>query len=206
MKKFPIVLLIGLTIFAIAATDYAANVQRQKMKNVPVGMPESDPYPNLTQNLLDENPLIFSYKIDKRTRTNQIFERFDMSTLSARVYRNDLESETKAPVDETGTGTVTVPPSRLLTVYEVQGPENQGGLTYLNLKLKLVDQIDATGAMNESSQYGQNSFFYNDLNHPDTAYLVTQIKDNVYGFQYGKTDEETFKTIKAMINSLMETK
>ncbi|MBN1258446.1 hypothetical protein JXA05_01680 [Candidatus Peregrinibacteria bacterium] len=204
MKKLPILILIGIALVAFAATDYAFNVKRTQKPVTPQGMPADDPYPDITKSLLEKNPLLFTFTPVKRTRTNQLFERFDMSALNARIYRNDLEAPAKETGDETGEMNMENLPRQLLTLYEVQGPENQGGITYLNTKLRIIDQLDATLSINELGEYGHNSFFFNDMNHPDTGYLFVQVGDNSYGFQYSKKDEALFKTVKAMINALMQ--
>jgi len=194
MKKLHVAIVLLLLIAAFAATDFAVNVKRTRLQGVPP--PSADPYPNFVQSIVGKNPDI-GYVFLKRNRTKQLFEKFDLSSLeNIRIYRSILEQAVQPTAPEEKV-------KKQMVIYEVQGPDNQGGLTYLNIKLKLIDQLDATGNINEAGSFGYNSFFYNDMNYPDTAFLLVQIKDNLFGFQYEKTDEETFKTVKAIIASLM---
>ena len=157
MKKLHLLIIILLAIVAFAAADYYVNARSINLTQAPVTETPEDPYPNLVQTLLDVNQIGFNYKITKRNRTKHIFEKFDLSSLTkVRIYRNYLEKSDSESEDDTS--------SFPLVIYEIQGPSNQGGLSYLNLKLKIIDQMDATGNINEVSQYGYNSFFYNDIN------------------------------------------
>ena len=196
MKKAQLFIIILVVIVLFSAGDYFVNapgslkttdtVSSQKGQNAQI----EDPYPNLVQELLDMNPTELQYKIVKRERSKQIFERFDMSTLNnVVIYLNTLRgSDTSTPI----------------VIYEIQGKKNQGSLIYQNLKLKIIDQMASNGMVNEVTDYGYNAFFYNDPGNENTGYLVSQIKDNIFGFQYRKANQDNFTTIKSMINALME--
>jgi len=182
-------------LIAFAAADYAANIYPvipsftpSSQAATPTTSEPTDPYPNLTENLLDSDSARFGYEIQKRNRTTQIFEKFDTSEVrNIRIYRNLLQTIKEPKVSD-------------IVVYEIQGPESQGTLTYLSLKLKIMDQMGATGRLNEVTGYGENGFFYNDLNNKNTAYLMAQIGDNIFGLQYSKTNTDHFNTVKDMIN------
>ena len=193
MRKVSLFIIIFCAIAVFATADYFINIEPTiavVRSASPTTQDLSDPYPNLTQNLLDQNTNQFSYNISKRDRSQQLFEKFDLSLLdNIRIYRNALALN--------GINTSIV-------IYEIQGPRNQGGLTYLNVKLKLIEQLDATEAINEVNDYGYNSFFYNSDTSPDNGFLLTQIKDNLFGFQYNKSIESNFTIIRNLIRALMD--
>ena len=91
----------------------------------------------------------------------------------------------------------------LILLYEIHGPEGQGSLTYLSVKLQFISQINATTeTLNEDSVLGNNSFFFNDLNYENTAFILTQVGDNLFGFQYSKGSATAYEDVKAIIESL----
>lgn len=191
MKKtfFFILILVGTAAFAFA--DYFFNAQGVILTPTPTSSsqtgvpPAQDTRPNIAQALLVDSE---SYTALNRSRVNQIFEVVDLSDLpTVAAYASEL-----SPV---------LPTLDPITLYELQGPVNQGGLTYLNVKLKFINQISATATVNEVGTYGQNSFFYNNVNTPKTAYLVTQIGDNILGFKYPKENTTTFEVIQNMIQA-----
>jgi hypothetical protein len=200
MKKSHFLIIILVLIVAFAAADYFINAPLEKLPNLSQLQGEdtqvAENYPNIIQLLLDDNAA-FDYTLAKRSRTKQIFEKFDFSSVNDIViFKNILDKKT-----------VTDSPDKpgdynRIIIYEIQGPANQGRLTYLSLKTKLVDQMDVTGSINEVSGYGYNSFFYNDLNNQNTGFLFIQVKDNLFGFQYEKNNEPGFETIKQMIEAL----
>ncbi len=196
MKKAALIIVIGIAIVAFAAVDYFVNAPLENSVKLSATVPDNeqspDSYANIVQMFIDGNPQ-FNYVISKRNRAKQLFEKFDMSSLENTViFKNIMEKKGENHSDTDS-----------FIIYEIQGPQNQGRITYLNLKLKLIDQLDASGTMNEVSGYGYNAFFYNDLNNANTGFLLTQIKDNLFGFQYNKTDEsKSFEDIKNMIEAL----
>jgi hypothetical protein len=199
MKKTALIIVMLVAIAVLAAVDYVVNAPLEKSVKLSADMSDEqslDSYTNIVQMLLDENPSQFDYVIYKRNRVKQLFEKFDMSSLENVVMFKSIldkkaaEGETPAETDR-------------LIVYEIQGPQNQGKITYLNLKLKLIDQLDASGSINEVSGYGYNSFFYNDLNNESTGFLLAQIKDNLFGFQYNKSPEsKSFDNVKNIVEAL----
>lgn len=196
MKKAVLIIVMGIVIAAFAAADYFVNAPLENSVKISAEASDDeqslDSYMNIIQMFLDGNQQ-FDYVISKRNRAKQLFEKFDMSSLENTVIFKNI-------MDKKGDNTSD---ADSFIIYEIQGPQNQGRITYLNLKLKLIDQLDASGTMNEVSGYGYNAFFYNDLNNPNTGFLLTQIKDNLFGFQYNKTDEtKSFEDIKGMIEAL----
>lgn len=186
MKKSSLALLLLFFIILFAALDYGLNA-RGSLPGKRVTSETPDEAPNLTQKLLEKNPLTLESHIVSRQRTLELFEKFDLSPLeSLRIYRNHIEFPTGTP----------------LILYEVQGPGSQGGVSYLKVKLALLDQIDATEHLNETNDYGEGSFYFNDLNAPETAFMLTQVGDHLYGFQYGKRDTQNLEIIKSLIQTL----
>lgn len=185
MKKGSLAILLLFFIILFASMDTLVNVRGLPGKVVTGEQP--DKAPNLTQELLEKNPLTLESHIVSRQRTLQLFEKIDLSSLpSLRIYRNHVEFPTGTP----------------LILYEVQGPAGQGGVSYLQVKLRFLDQIDATEHLNETNEYGEGSFYFNDLNAPETAFLLAQVSDHLYGFQYGKRDTQNLEIVKSLINSL----
>lgn len=197
MKKAQLFIIILIVIVIFATGDYLVNAPGTiKTADITtqseITTQVEDPYPNLIQELLDFSAPEFNYTIVKRERSKQIFEKFDLSTLkNAIIHANALKSE------ESDAGSPIV-------IYEIQGKKNQGALIYQNLKLKIIDQMASKGTVNEVTDYGYNAFFYNDPDNENTGYLVSQIKDNIFGFQYSKANADNFNTIKSMTNALME--
>ncbi len=198
MKKVQLFIIILVVIILFSAGDYFVNMPGglntadTTASQAGATSQVEDSYPNLIQELLDLNNE-FQYTIIKRDRSKQIFEQFDLSTLSnVAIYMNTLK------------GTGVKESSSPIVIYEIHGKKNQGALTYQNLKLKIVDQMARSGIVNEVTDYGYNSFFYNDPKNENSGYLVSQIEDNIFGFQYSKADKNNFTTIKSMINALME--
>jgi len=200
MKKAHFLIIIFVFIVALAAADYFINAPLEKLPKLTQLQDETaevaENYPNIIQLLLDDNSA-FDYMLAKRSRTKQVFEKFDFSSVdNIVIFKNILDKKT-----------VTDSPDKpsdwnRIIIYEIQGPANQGRITYLSLKTKLVDQMDVTGSINEVSGYGYNSFFYNDLNNQNTGFLFAQVKDNLFGFQYDKNNETGFETIKQMVEAL----
>jgi len=194
MQKLQLFIIILVVTALFAGGDYVINSPRGEVSSLPPASTEDlQADQNVTQLLLASDRAKFPYRIDARSRAQEIFDKFDLSSVSdIRIYKNLLSA-----VDE------AAPPTSAMTVYEIQGPKNQGKLSYLNIKLKLIDQKELTTNINEDGNYGYNSFFYNDINNPSTGYLFTQIKDYLFGFEFAKDDPKNIAKIKEMIDSLM---
>ncbi len=123
----------------------------------------------------------------ERARVTQFFEKTDVSDLpSVAIFRSVAAKEGADP----------------LIVYEAEGPAKQGPLTYLNIKLKILQALTEGETINENNQFGQNSFYLNDLSSPDTAFLTVQLGDVIMGFQYSKANPDNFLSVKSVIASL----
>ena len=196
MKRLPLAIIVLVAVVAFAAADYFINAPLSELPDIisefTADTQVFDSSANITQMLIDSNTAEFDYIIAKRDRAKQIFEKFDISSLeNVVIFKNVLDKK-----EGQGSG------DRII-IYEIQGAPNQGQLTYLSLKTKVIDQMTGMGAINEVSGYGYNSFFYNDINNQNTGFLLTQIKDNLFGFQYNKGgDGKNFETIKLMIETL----
>ncbi|MBU0577288.1 hypothetical protein KJ742_01795 [Patescibacteria group bacterium] len=200
MKKLQLFIVILIAIVAFTAADYYINTSGIDLPDsddqIDIVINAEDTENNLTQDFLNSNPA-FDYVIIERNRTQQIFEKFDLSALSdVRIYQNTLSKSRLT----------TGPEEEKIIIYEIQGESNQGRLTYLNLKMRLTDQMEHTASINETAKYGYNSFFYNDLNQENTGFLLTQIRDNLFGFQYNKANEDNFGIVKSMVDALMDLK
>ena len=193
MKKVQLFIIILIVIILFVAGDYFVNapgsIKITDITNLQNNKVE-DHYPDLVQELLNINDGEIGYKVVKRERSIQIFEKFDLATMdNTAIFLNTLKS--------TAVGTPVI-------IYEIHTKKNQGALAFHSLKLKIIDQIGERETVNEVTDYGYNAFFYNDPDNENTGYLVSQIKDNLFGFQYSKADENSFKTIRTMINALMQ--
>ena len=195
MKRIVFLVIILLAIIGFATADYFINkpeIEITRLLSQEEVQVVTETEKNITALLLATKTDGFGYTIEKHDRTKQIFEKFDLSDLKGiQIYRSILNKK----ADEEGD-------MARIVVYEIQGPESQGGLTYLSIKLNITQQIGDSENIKEVDGYGEKAFFYNDLSNPDTAFLLTQVGDNLFGFQYNKEDEDTFAQIKEMINTL----
>ena len=155
------------------------------------------------------------FKVMSQTMASQVFDKVDLAAVkNIRVAKTQMErpvAPAEAVLAETDPVNVegaeapapVVAEPEPLTLYEIQGPKGQGALTYLAVKLQFVAQINAvTETINEDGKYGDNSFFYNDQNLKSTGFLLAQIGDNLYGFQYNKTKPATYEAVQGMIGQL----
>ena len=202
MKKLQIAILILVVIALFGFADY--------LINVPEGIPSPKPslpsseqdkttaqapdvvsHPNVTKQILEQGNLEGNYSIEKRTRSTELFESFDLGDLAnVSVYKNVL-------IDTDSRGQLPI------YVYEIHGPVGQGSITYLNVKLAIIDQLGSEVGLNETGDYGYTSLFYNDEKNPSTGLLLSQIEDTVFGFKYNKKSSQAFDFVKSMINNHM---
>jgi hypothetical protein len=201
MKKLQLAILILVVIGLFVAADYMVNVPEgipRPMPSLPSSQsetgtkpPEAVTHPNATKAILEMSGSTQAYSIEKRTRSTELFESFDLSDLSnIVVYKNVLisaEREGQLPI----------------YIYEIHGPVGQGNITYLNTKLAMIDQIGSAAGINETGNYGYSSLFYNDEKNPGTGYLLSHVEDMVFGFKYNKNSAEAFDFIQGMINNYM---
>lgn len=209
MKKFPlfIIILVILALFVFA--DFTlnkpntANILTKNTPDASAAPTPSDSAPLLLK--IGDN--ILNYLVKNQTVSRQIFEKIDLSNIkNINVYRNELIKtkplEESIPAEASDKPSKPKPPQSAspIILYEIQGPVDQGSLTYLNVKLQFIAQINATvETLNETGTFGQNSFFFNDAGHADTAFLLIQIQDRLIGFQYSKENAKTYEDIKTMI-------
>jgi len=202
MKKLQLFIVILLVMGLMVFADYYVNKpQGIELPKVPIpeepkeGVvePEVVSLPDLTRSTLERSLYADQYEVERRTRSTELFERFNLSSLAnTSVFKNTL---TPSP-DAVGLGTVLI--------YEAQGPRGEGRVTFLNLKLKMIEELGGAEGINETGSYGYNSLFYNNADNETSAHLLTQIGDSVFGFKYSKTDENTFEFIKNFIEVYQE--
>lgn len=138
--------------------------------------------------------MVEGFALASQQPTKQIFEKIDLSNLqNVSAYQNSFKKLTSEE------------DSSSIELYEIVGPASQGGLTYLNVKLQFIAQIEGElETINENGAFGENSFFFNNQNYPDTAFLVVQIGNSVLGFQYHKNQEGLYDEVQSIIKQLTE--
>lgn len=199
MNKFPIavILLVILSLFATA--DLYLNkidLKSQASPAVPIEPTEIPAAPR-QQNKIQPTSVIQNYQNEAQYKTTQLFDKIDLSSIeNIENYQNHF---TKIIATEDS----AEPVKFNFYLYEIIGPGEQGDLTYLNVKLQTLAQIDNTTiTLNETNHLGQKSFFLNDQNYPNTAFLLVQAGSNLYGFQYSKENTQVYEDIKTIINHL----
>ena len=198
MKKLQLAILILVVIAIFISADYFVNM--------PGGLPAPSPslpktetnetapvareVPNVIKQILNQGTFPSVYTLEKRIRTTELFEDFNMNEVAnISIYKNILissESE-KGPI----------------YIYEIHCPVGQGAVSYLNIKLTMIDQMGAEEGINETSEYGYNSLFYNDKKRSANAFLLSQVDDIIFGFQYSKDSSSAFDFIKTLVNNYM---
>ncbi len=205
MKKFYSVFLILIMIGLLGFADYYFNfpnglaniVQKQEIKEVRESntvhtsaskITNTTPDTNITQKII-ESYSNGNYKIKERNRSKELFEKFDLSELAnISIYKNELFSKDKND---------SIP----IYIYEINSPKGQGGITYLNIKMSMIKQNSSEENINENKDYGQASLFFNNPANKTTAYLLVQIQDLIFGFQYNKKSSKSFDFIKTLVNN-----
>jgi hypothetical protein len=223
MKKTSIILVLLVIIAIFAGADYYLNNLGRAVPDItknpvtPVsGSVKNSGFADAVFKLSSDAS---GYKVAGQTETSQIFEKIDLSNIkNIRIYKDQLEktitptvtapAADTAPSDKPASAKPAVATNKstdkdTIYIYEIHGPIGQGSLTYLGVKLGFIRQIDATTEiLNETNEYGQSSFFYNDTNYANIGFLLTQIGDNLYAFEYKKLLPDTFNTIKIIIGNL----
>jgi hypothetical protein len=219
MKKSSLILIILIIIGLFAGADYYLN----NLKDQPLPKIPKTPSDNLnpensgfSDTFFRLNEDVLSYKVISQKQTSQIFEKIDLSNINnIKIYLDSLEkvsAPSQIPVAE---ATETTPPvsteakenNQSIYLYEIHGPLGQGSFTYLNVKLQFISQINATTeVLNETGEFGQNSFFYNDQDFANVAFLLTQVGDNLYAFQYNRVDPAIYNDVKSIISKIMPDK
>jgi len=218
MKKLPYILVLIAIIALFAGADYYLNNLNGKealesIKKISKDVtPENKETPGFSDAIFKLNENLMDYKVISQIQTSQIFEKIDLSNINnIKIYLDRLEyTGAKAEVapsvspESSETASKDLNTGKTIYLYEIHGPANQGSLTYLNIKLQFIAQINATTeTLNETSEYGNNSFFYNDQNYENIAFLLTQVGQNVFAFQFNKTDSAVYNDVKSIIAKLV---
>ena len=219
MKKIHIILIIVIIVALFAAADYYLNnldgrVALNAIKDATVADDTTSDNENtgFIDSIFKLNQDVLDYKVISQVQTSQVFEKIDLSNIkNIKIYRNRLEkssiSATAVPNGEVGESANNSDDTQANTsiyLYEIHGPSNQGSLTYLNVKLQFISQINATSEiLNETGELGNNSFFFNDLNYENIAFLLVQIGDKLFAFQYNKQNSEIYDDVRAIVADLM---
>jgi len=202
MKKLQLAILILAVIALFGFADYFVNVPegipspKSSLPSSQQGEDGTEPpkvvtHPNITKHILESGDLEEIYSIEKRTRSTELFESFDLSDLAnVSIYKNIL-------INVNADGQLPI------YVYEIHGPAGQGGITYLNIKLAMIDQLGSAAGMNETGNFGYTSLFYNDEKNPSTGFLLSQVEDIVFGFKYNKKSIQAFDFVKSLVNNYM---
>lgn len=198
MRKAPIALAIVLILAAFAAVDFYLNglgkgVSLDFRGGVPAEAGAS-PKPIPVDSIYKVGDVVEGYKVMSVVAASQIFDKIDLSSVkNVQVVKTVMRKEAAAIAPKPGQPSgaeVAVSVPEPITFYEIRGAKDQGSLTYLSVKLQFVAQLNSlTENLNETNAYGDGSFYYNDLNNPETAFLLVQIGDNLYGFQSEKKSE-----------------
>lgn len=201
MKKLQLSILILVVIALFGFADYFVNVPEgipdftpalpSSQQNEDSKQPEAITHPNITKQILDAGGLDGGYAIEKRTRSTELFESFNLSEIAnISVYKNiliDVDTQGQLPI----------------YVYEIHGPAGQGSITFLNIKLAIIDQLGSGAGINETGSYGYSSLFYNNKKEESTGYLLSQVEDVVFGFKYNKKSSKAFDFIDSLVNNYM---
>ena len=201
MKKFQLTILLLIVIALLISADYFINL--------PDGLPELSPslpgesdlssqedeapinadYPNVTKQVLQELAEA-DYTLEKRSRSTELFESFNLSEVANVVtFRNILIGSINGQAP--------------LYVYEIHAPSGQGAISYLNIKLTMLDQLRDEAGINETGDIGYSSLFYNDPVRSNTAFLLSQVGDMIFGFQYDRNSTTDFDFVKDLVNNYM---
>jgi hypothetical protein len=218
MRKVQIAIGIVAVLAAFAAVDFYLNNLGRELNLEPVSAePVADTQgvqPVIAPSAFKVGDEVGGFKVMSQVMVSQVFDKVDLGTVKdIRVVKTRME-KAAAPVEaapakpEESAPGVTAPAPAVaepepLTLYEILGPKGQGALTYLAVKLQFVAQINATTeTINEDAKFGDNSFFYNDQNLQSSAFLLTQVGDNLYGFQYNKKSPATYEAVQGMVKQL----
>jgi len=217
MKKLPYILVLIAIIALFAGADYYLNNLSGKealesIKKISKEVtPENKETPGFSDSVFKLNENLMAYKVISQVQTSQIFEKIDLSNINnIKIYLDRLEytgaTEASTAASQEGPETTAgnTNTGKTIYLYEIHGPANQGSLTYLNIKLQFIAQINATTeTLNETSEYGNNSFFFNDQNYENIAFLLTQVGQNIFAFQFNRTDSAVYNDVKSIIAKLV---
>ncbi|MBU1151975.1 hypothetical protein KJ632_04080 [Patescibacteria group bacterium] len=108
------------------------------------------------------------------------------------IYIDDLyDVEVKKSVIRTETALVAK-----VYVFKI-GPKSDVDEVYQVLRIRSSEGLDSE--VNETNEYGDRSFYLNDLRRSSTAFLVSRIGDLVYAFSYPKEYHPQIKNLLGLI-------
>jgi len=216
MKKFSLIFIILIIIALFAGADFYLNNLKEQVvaKTPPVPLISPDAVATeFADAAFKLNEDVLGYKVINQKQASQIFEKIDLSNIkNIKIYLDRLEKaaagnqalSAEDAQDELKAVTGSDVKNQSIYLYEIHGPLGQGSLTYLNIKLEFIRQINATTeVLNETGGLGQNSFFFNDQAFENVAFLLTQVGDNLYAFQYNKQDPAIYDDVKAIIAKIL---
>lgn len=189
MKKLQLLFILLIAMVLLALSDY---IVTKPSFNLPTKAEahekpsEFNEKKGLIKTTLETYPELARYRLEKVTRSTNLFEHFNISQLDLESYKYELVSEDLPH----------------MVVYELQSQANQGKFSFLNLKLAINEQMNEQSSLNITNQFGQSSLFYNDQSNPSTGFLLVQVHDTILGFQYIKTSSETFDYIKKLLQTI----
>lgn len=208
MKKLLTIIFLSLIILGLALADYSLNLK----KKTNIEEIKNDLNTKIDENLLNntdikvadnkipETRFIKGYKfksnyiISRQIQSKQIFETIDLSNLkNVYIYQNRLDLDPKEQNSD------------YIIMYQILNTTKQNEINYLNLKMQILDQIDNNKILlNETNEFGANSFYLNNPNLTGTTFLLTQIKDSIYAFQYSKENPKIHDSVKEIIQEISQ--
>jgi len=181
-----IVIVLACSLFALA--DYTINKPKEVISVTKAVTENIKTEEETPVDVLSPIAQLLGYQVGEKARVTELFERFDLKTLTFPIIRTEWQTEE---------------PNSKIMIYEMGGKEGDGNVIYLTLRNKIMEGLTSGENIKEVSGYGYNSFFFNQESHPQIAHMLVQVKDQCYGFQYSKESEQTFENIKQLIHQLM---
>lgn len=200
MSKFPLFIIMLVAIALFATADFYLNnlepniketVEEVKAFDIIEERPVAPPVNDFQDSSFGIGSILVGYQITNQAQASQLFEKVDLTTIpNLRVYVNDLLKTSEGQ-------------SNSIRLYEVLGPLNQGSLSYLNVKLQFLAQLNKESeTLNENLEFVENGFFFNDSLDESTANLLIQVGDTLYGFQYSKEAPGIYEDVQSIVREL----
>ncbi len=191
MNKFPITIALLVILSLFATADLYINKIEVKTEASQLENPLEQKVIELEKPIIKKiqlNQIIQNYQVEEQFQVSQIFKKINLEGFNnISIYRNKFNK---------------IDLSESFYVYELITPEEQGELSYLNIKLEILAQINnTTQTINETNSFGESSLFFNDLEQKETGFLIVQIGDRVFGFEYDKKGN-AYPDIKKIVNEL----
>ncbi len=205
MDRFLAAMIVLTLMAGLGAADYWINLRggSELEDLVSASLPPLPPQESLPEAAVAEPPpsvdffpsplqaqLLSTYFLQPPQRMRQLFEVFDLASLAG-VEVSQLRLQPLSGIAQDS-----------LVVYRIQDSSRSASLAYLNLKLALLSQLQDATLVNETgSAYGENSFFFNSPQASETAFLLAQSSDFLWGFQYSKSSALAFGAVQAILQS-----